>query len=64
MSRRKGIALVAMALAVSLAGFSGCQETAKNSAKVRPPAGTPQPKASPTLVASVGELPLPANPPD
>ena len=64
MGRRKAIALVAMGLAVCLAGFSGCQDTAKNSAKVRPPAATPQPKASPPLVASLGELPFPENPAD
>ncbi|MGB6875786.1 MAG: transglycosylase SLT domain-containing protein [Candidatus Acidiferrales bacterium] len=64
MSRRKGIALVAAALAVSLAGFSGCEETAKNSVQVRQPAATPQISVSPAIFASVGELPFPQNPPD
>ncbi len=64
MSRRKGIALVATALAVSLAWFSGCQETAKNSVQVHPPAATPQQTPKPTVTASVGALPFPQNPPD
>lgn len=56
--------LLATALAVSLAGFSGCEDGAKNSVQVRPPAATPQRTASPTLAATIGELPFPQNPPD
>jgi membrane-bound lytic murein transglycosylase D len=62
LSGRRGIALVAAALMVGAAGFSGCQDTAKHSVQVRQPAVTPQPNAS--LMASVGALPFPQNPPD
>ena len=64
LSRRKAIGLVATALAVSLAAFSGCEESAKNSAQVRQPAVTPRPAASSAVAANVGELPFPQNAPD
>jgi membrane-bound lytic murein transglycosylase D len=66
LSGRKGIALIAAGLIVGVAGFSGCQDTAKHSVQVRQPATTPRPAATPApmVVESVGELPLPANPPD
>lgn len=64
MGRRSGIVLFAAALAVSLAGFSGCQETAKHSVHVRQPAATPQAATAPLSAANVGELPFPQNPPD
>jgi membrane-bound lytic murein transglycosylase D len=64
LSGRKGIVLVAAALMVAAAGFSGCQDAAKHSVQVRQPAVTPQPGASLLSAASVGELPFPENPPD
>lgn len=47
---------------MSLAAFSGCEDTAKNSVQVRQPAATPQRGGSRPIVASkiaVGELPFP-----
>ena len=72
LSKRSGIVLVAAALAVFAAGFSGCEETAKNSVQVRQPAPTPQQTASQasprtasgTAFAGIGDLPFPQNPPD
>lgn len=66
MSGRKGIALVAAGLMVAAAGFSGCQDTAKNSVQVRQPAVTPRPalQSGASVSAKVGELPLPASLPD
>lgn len=59
MSRRSVNALFATALAVGLAGFAGCQDTAKHSVQVRQPASTPQGPAAMALSASkIGELPL------
>jgi membrane-bound lytic murein transglycosylase D len=55
--------LFAAALAVSLAGFSGCQETAKRSVQVRQPAATPRPAAA-LSAANIGALPLLQNRPD
>ena len=52
---------------MAAAGLFGCQDTAKNSVQVRQPAQTPRPTAAPAapvVAANVGELPLPANPPD
>lgn len=64
MSGRKGIVLIATALMVGAAGFSGCQDTAKHSVQVRQPAVTPQPSASVLSAANLAELPFPENPPD
>ena len=63
MSGRKGIVLVAAGL-MAAAGFSGCQDTAKNSVHVRQPAQAPQRTAPTTAPVSVGELPVPQNLPD
>ncbi|HKF51451.1 MAG TPA: LysM peptidoglycan-binding domain-containing protein [Candidatus Acidoferrales bacterium] len=64
MSVRKGIVLIAAGLMAAAAGFSGCQDTAKNSVQVRQPAVTPRPASHASVVVNVGELPLPASLPD
>ncbi len=57
MTRRSVTILFAAVLAVGMAAFSGCQETAKRSAQVRQPAATPRPAAA-LSAANIGELPL------
>ena len=64
MSRRKGIALVAAGLMAAAAGFSGCQDTAKNSVQLRQPAVTPRPALQASALNVVGELPMPQSLPD
>lgn len=64
MSRPKGVVLAATALSFSVAVFSGCQGTAKNSVQVRQPAVTPEPQSALPAAANSRELPFPENPPD
>lgn len=59
MNRRSVNALFAGALAVGLAGFAGCQDTAKHSVQVRQPAMTPHAAAALARnAAKIGALPL------
>ncbi len=57
LTRRSVTILFAAALAVGMAAFSGCQETAKQSVQVRQPAATPRPAAA-LSAANIGALPL------
>ncbi|HVA18237.1 MAG TPA: hypothetical protein VMV59_11065, partial [Candidatus Dormibacteraeota bacterium] len=57
MRRRKGISLLATALALSFLAVAGCEDTAKHALQVRPPAPTPQ--ASSASAANIGALPFP-----
>ncbi|HKW89331.1 MAG TPA: LysM peptidoglycan-binding domain-containing protein [Candidatus Acidoferrales bacterium] len=51
------IKVVLAALALALVSVSGCNDTAKHAAKVRPPAATPQPAQAPPAVASTAGPP-------
>ncbi len=62
LTRRSVTILFAAALAVGMAAFSGCQETAKQSVQVRQPAATPRPAA--LSAANIGALPLLQNRPE
>ncbi|HEV2615262.1 MAG TPA: LysM peptidoglycan-binding domain-containing protein [Candidatus Acidoferrales bacterium] len=57
MRGRKGISILATALALSFLAAAGCEDTAKHTVQVRRPAATPQ--VSLVAAASIGELPLP-----
>ena len=57
MRRRKGIPLLATALALSFLAVAGCEDTAKHALQVRPPAPTPQ--VSSASAANIGALPFP-----
>jgi membrane-bound lytic murein transglycosylase D len=61
MKVRVGIWVVAAAFALALATLPGCEESAKNSARVRPPAAAPQPaQASLPTSGPLVELPPPS----
>jgi len=59
MRSRKGISLLATALALSFLAVAGCEDTAKHALQVRPPAPTPQ--ASSASSANIGALPFPGH---
>jgi membrane-bound lytic murein transglycosylase D len=60
MKSRVGIWVVAASFALALASLPGCEETAKSTARVRPPASAPQSaQASMPAPQTLAELPLP-----
>jgi membrane-bound lytic murein transglycosylase D len=57
---RVSLTIIAGALALALISVSGCEESAKNTARARPPATAPQPaQASLSTSGTLAELPLP-----